>query len=129
MRGGTGSGSVGRRSGDPAAEPALRAHLLEERSEFRNLMARTLLEDSAESAEFAFRECSKAVDPLIAGAPVWLHRFELPDSHPMRVHGHPCDSLELGEDNVLREEISRAPCIQPDPVRRSTGNGERRFDV
>jgi hypothetical protein len=95
---------VGRRSGDPAAEPALRAHLLEERSEFRNLMARTLLEDSTDSAEFAYRECSKAVDPLIAGAAVRLHRYELPDGHRMGPPhgGHPCDSLELGADNVLR---------------------------
>ena len=47
---------------------------------------------------------SKGVDPLIAGAAVPLRRFELPDGHQMAPPhgGHPCDSLELGVDNVLR---------------------------
>ncbi len=98
-----------------ASESAVRAYLIEQRSEFRNLMARTLLEDSANSAEFAFAECSKAVDPLIAGAAVRLRRYELPDGHPMGPPhgGHPCDTLELGADDVLR------PTPSYQPVRRS----------
>ncbi len=71
----------------------------------RNLMARTLLEESAEVAEFAFRECGKAVDPLVNGDAVHLKRYELPPGHALSAPhaGHPCDELLLGVDDVVRE--------------------------
>jgi hypothetical protein len=92
------------------ADATLRAYLIEQRSEFRNLMARTLFEDSAESAEYAFTECSKAVDPLIAGKACRVTRYELPFEHPQAPPhgGHPCDDLELGVDDVLREDARDA---------------------
>jgi hypothetical protein len=86
------------------ADCQLRGWLTEQRSEFRRLMAATLLEDSAESAEFAFRECAKGVDPLIAGEAVRLSRYELPVGHPQAPPhgGRPTDALELGADDVIR---------------------------
>ena len=84
-----------------AADAELRTWLIEQRSEFRRLMAATLLEDSAELAEAGFGECSKGVDPLLAGEPVRIRRYELPDGHPM-AGGSPTDALELGADDVIR---------------------------
>ena len=39
------------------------------------------------------RECSKGVDPLVAGEAVLVNRYELPDGHPLAAPagGHPCD--------------------------------------
>ena len=61
-----------------------------------------MLEHSAESAKTTWLELSKAVDPLIAGKAVRLRRYELPDDHPVRALGHPCDWLALDEHDVLR---------------------------
>ena len=35
--------------------------------------------DGAEWGKYAWRECSKGVDPLVAGEAVLVHRYELPD--------------------------------------------------
>jgi hypothetical protein len=88
------------RQGD--AEDELRKQLIEQLSDFRALMVRTLLDDSAESAEFAWTECSKPVDALMAGKAVTLHRYELPPDHSQSTAGHPSDLLVLGADDVLR---------------------------
>jgi hypothetical protein len=96
---------VGRRSGDPAAEPETRAYLLEEARDFLHLMCSTLLEDGPESAQYAYDQLSGRVEAIEAGRAVWLHRYELPDGHLMGAPhgGHPCDSLELDERDVLRQ--------------------------
>lgn len=82
----------------------MRRWLNEQRSEFRASMAQTLLDDGPQSAEDAWTELSKSIDPLIAGKEVVrVRRYELPDGHPARAAGHPCDVLVLGSDDVLRD--------------------------
>ena len=102
-----------------------RAYLLGEAREFRRLMCATLLDDEEhgeEWAQFASDQLSGRVDALESGRACWFHRYELPPGHRLSAPaaGHPCDTLEIGEDNVIREEISPVPFIHPDPVRRST---------
>ena len=53
-------------------------------------------------AEYAWRECSKAVDVLAAGRAHRLHRWHVPDDHPMRDVGSIHDDLVLDEHDVLR---------------------------
>jgi hypothetical protein len=65
-------------------------------------MTETLLDDGPDSAEWAWTELSRLVDPLAGNAAVRVRRYELPDHHPARVAGHPCDVLVLGADDVLR---------------------------
>jgi hypothetical protein len=84
------------------AESTLRGYLLADAKEFRRRMTETLLDDSAGSAECAWRECSKAVDGLTAGKAYQFHRYELPDGHPVRGLGEICDLLTLDVDDVLR---------------------------
>jgi hypothetical protein len=88
----------------PGADSALRRHLIELRSELRMLFTDTLLDgpDGAQWGEYAWTECSKGVDPLVAGEAVLVHRYELPDGHPQLMAGHPSDYLVLGADDVLR---------------------------
>jgi hypothetical protein len=88
----------------PDDESATRAYLLEEAREFRRLMCSTLLEESAEMAQFASDQLSPRVDALANGRAVRLHRFELPPGHVLSAPhaGRPNDWLELGEDNVIR---------------------------
>jgi hypothetical protein len=86
-----------------------REYLLAEAREFRRLMCATLLDDDEhgeEWAQFASDQLSGRVDALADGREVWLHRFELPPGHVLSAPhaGHPCDSLVLGEDNVIRED-------------------------
>src|ERR1700754_4366577 len=90
------------RTSRPASEAALRGYLLADAKEFRQRMVETLLDDSAASAECAWRECSKRVDRLTGGQAVWIHRYELPDGHPLRALGEMTDGLVLGADDVLR---------------------------
>ena len=63
-----------------------------------------MLGDGPESGAFTYRELRKGIDPLIAGKAVTLHRYELPDGHPMAAPhgGHPSVNLVLGADDVLR---------------------------
>jgi hypothetical protein len=60
---------------NPNADAALRKHLIALRTELRMLFTDTLLGESPEWGEYAYRECSKGVDPLVArrsgaGAPL-----------------------------------------------------------
>ena len=80
----------------------MRRWLIEERSEFRSLMVKTMLDDGPESAKYAWTETSKSIDPLVAGEACRVHRCELPDGHPVRALGAMDDDLLLGADNVLR---------------------------
>ena len=82
-------------------ESTLREYLLADAKEFRQRMTETLLDHSAESAECAWTETSKAVDQLASGKACLISRYQLPDDHPARV-GEMCDSLVLGADDVLR---------------------------
>lgn len=84
------------------ADAAVRAYLLAEVKDFRRLMVDTMLGDSTESAQFTWDALSGRVDAIAAGKSVTLSRYELPDGHPLATAGHPSDSLELGEDNVVR---------------------------
>jgi hypothetical protein len=65
-----------------------------------------MLDDSVEGAEFTYSELSGRVDALAAGRAVQFHRYNLPDGHPLcaPAAGHPCDLLEIGADNVVREQ-------------------------
>jgi hypothetical protein len=87
------------------ADAGTRAYLLGEAREFRRLMCSTLLEESAEMAQFASDQLSGRVNALAAGRAVLLSRYELPPGHPLSAPaaGHPCDNLVLGEDNVIRD--------------------------
>jgi len=91
-------------------EPQTRAYLLSRAREFRRLMCSTLLEDDEhgeEWAQFASDQLSPCVDAIESGREVWLHRYELPDGHPLSAPaaGHPCDSLILGADNIIRRPL------------------------
>ena len=92
---------MARRSGNSAAEPELRAYLLADRVEFRHEMCVTLAENPSWSAN-AWARLSPPVDALAAGQSYWLHRWELPDSHPQRFVGSVHDDLVLDERDVLR---------------------------
>jgi hypothetical protein len=95
---------VGRREGG-LGEPEVREWIIAFRSDFRAVYTNVMLNDSVESAEFTWRELSKMVDPLEAGAEVDICRYELPEGHPRAAPrgGHPSDTLMLGADNVVRE--------------------------
>ena len=98
---------MGRRSADRAAEPQLRAYLLEDARDFRRMIVGTQLDDPA-WRDYCWLECSKPVDQLAAGAEFRSPRWQLPDWHPMRAVGSstPWD-LMLRADNVLTEADSR----------------------
>ena len=53
---------------------------------------------------YADNQLHGRVDALAAGEAVRIHRFELPDGHPMAPPhgGRPTDDLELGADDVVR---------------------------
>jgi hypothetical protein len=86
----------------PNADAALREFFLADAKEFRSLMTETLLDDGPESAQYAWTETSKRVDQLASGAECRIHRWQLPDHHPMRAVGSIHDDLVLGADDVLR---------------------------
>jgi hypothetical protein len=73
--------------------------LLDEAEVFRRRMCDTLSDQAW--VEYAWRECSKAVDQLAGGEPYRLHRWELPDDHPARVDGAISDDLILTADDRL----------------------------
>ena len=83
-------------------ESTLRADLLADAVEFRKLMTETLLDDGPKSAQYAWAETSKAVDRLASGGEHRVHRWQLPNGHPMRDVGSIHDDLVLGADDVLR---------------------------
>jgi hypothetical protein len=93
---------VGRRSGEPDAEPELRAYLLAEAIEFRRNHVEILLDPEHDWAEYAWRELSKPVDQLANGAAYSFHGYQLPDDHPMRSAFGPDADLLLDEHDVLR---------------------------
>jgi hypothetical protein len=86
------------------AEAELRDYLHAQARNFMHTMVDTLLADGPESTQYAYGQLSGRVDALAAGEAVTLHRYELPDDHPMAPPqgGHPCDNLLLDADNVLR---------------------------
>jgi hypothetical protein len=104
-----GIGTVARSKIRPEAE--LRTYLHTEAKAFMHQMVNILLEDGPESAEYAYRQLSGRVDAIASGEEVWLHRYELPPGHALEAPqgGHPCDSLMLGSDNVLRPSPSHQP--------------------
>ena len=111
---------MARRSGG-IGEPELREWITACRSDFRLRYTNVMLGDSAEMAQFTWDELSKAVDPLEAGKAVRIHRYELPDGH-LRAPphgGHPCDSLILGADDVLRDAPRTAAAPRVPPYRRT----------
>jgi hypothetical protein len=83
-------------------ESTLRAYLLADAVEFRKLMTETLLDDGPEWAQYAWSETSKAADRLAGGGGHRIHRWQLPEDHPMRDVGSIQDDLVLDEHNVLR---------------------------
>jgi hypothetical protein len=87
------------------ADATVRAFLHEQAVEFRRFMCATLLEDGPESAQYASDALSGQVDALARGDAVRISRYELPVGHPLSPPGagHPCDSLMLGADDVVRE--------------------------
>jgi hypothetical protein len=85
-------------------EATLRAYLLAEQKAFLHQMVSTLLEDGPESAQYGYAQLGPRVDALAAGAVVRIHRYELPEDHPLAPPhgGHPLDSLLLDEHDMLR---------------------------
>jgi hypothetical protein len=82
----------------------LRAFLLADAIEFRKLMVETFLDDGPASAQYAWTETSKRVDALAGGEACRVHRWQLPDGHPMRDVGSIHDDLVLGADDALRAD-------------------------
>ena len=70
-----------------------------------HLMVSTLIEDGPEFGRYAHDQLAPNLHALESGQAVSFHRFELPDGHRLGPPdaGHPCDTLELGEDNVVRD--------------------------
>ncbi len=101
---------------NPNADAALRKHLIALRTELRMLFTDTLLGESPEWGEYAYRECSKGVDPLVAGEAVLVRRYELPVGHALAAPaaGHPTDWLELGADDALRPTSQRKDTVIAD---------------
>ena len=89
------------RASRPASEAALREYLLAEAMEFRRIYVETQLDDPA-WRDYVWTETSKAVDRLAGGGEHRIHRWQLPDGHPMRDVGSIHDDLVLGADDVLR---------------------------
>ena len=83
-------------------DSGVRAYVLAEAREFRRQMVGSQLDDET-WRDYVWKETSKMVDRLEAGQACSMHRYELPDSHPMRSLAHPSDYLELGSDDVVRE--------------------------
>ena len=98
------------------ADAGLREYLIAYRGELRTMFVDTMLGDGPESGKYAWTELSKGVDPLLAGEAVLVHRYELPEGHPLAMAGHPSDYLVLGADDVLRPDEDRAnriPTMSP----------------
>jgi hypothetical protein len=94
------------RSRTPGADSSLRDYLIEQATDFRRLICTTAVDgDDRDLAEYASEHLSRPVDRLAAGAAVSLHRYQLPDEHPMSpAHcGDPCGRLTLDEHDVLQE--------------------------
>jgi len=82
----------------------VRDYLIAEAVDFRKMYGTKDLGKTADGRT-AWDILSGPVDALLEGEAIRFHRFELPPDHPLSAPyaGHPCDSLELGTDNVLRE--------------------------
>ena len=85
------------------ADAATRSYVLAQAQDFLHLMCNTLLDDSAESAEYAWNALSPKVKALSSGQACQIHRYELPVDHPLSGRGDPSAYLELGADDVVRE--------------------------
>ena len=83
------------------ADAAVRAYVLAGAREFRRQIVESQLDDET-WRDYVWKETSKAVDALASGQAYEIHRWQLPDDHPMRNLGHPSDYLVLGADDVLR---------------------------
>lgn len=93
---------MGRRSGEPGAEPELRAHLLAEAIEFRRTYVEVAMDDPV-FRDYCWTETSKPVDQLASGGEYRFHGYLLPDDHAMRAAGGVHRDFVLGADNVLRQ--------------------------
>jgi hypothetical protein len=104
---------------EPGVNSRVRKHLIKNAVDFREMYGRKDLGKTADGRT-AWDILSGPVDALLEGKAITFHRYELPPGHPMAPPhgGHPNDSLELGEDNVIRP----VPAIRPEPVRRSVGD-------
>jgi hypothetical protein len=87
----------------PDADAAVRTHLHAEAKAFLQQMVSTLIEDGPEFGRYAHDQLSPRVHALESSQAVLFSRYELPPGHPMSAPeaGHPCDTLKLGEDNVI----------------------------
>ena len=76
------------------------------------MFTKTLLEESTECGRYAWDAWTPLIDAATDGRAVLLSRFELPEGHAQGPPhgGHPCDSLELRADDVLRS-------VPPTPAR------------
>jgi hypothetical protein len=84
------------------ADAAVRTYVLEAEIDFRALMSKTL-DGYTIGDTSVFDHLSGRVNVLLDGGEVEVHRFELPDDHPARFRGNPCDYVVLGSDDVVRE--------------------------
>lgn len=89
---------------DTAASGELRAYLLAQQIDFRQMVTGKVKDKDGSWFAYLWRETSKSVDRLAEGRSYSFSRYLLPDDHPMRPQhpGELFDSLELGEDDVLR---------------------------
>jgi len=86
------------------ADAAVRTYLHAEAKAFLNQMVSILIEDGPEFGRYSYDQLWPQVHALESGQAVLFSRFELPPGHPMSAPaaGHPSDTLELDEDNVIR---------------------------
>ena len=79
--------------------------MIEQARDFEHLMISTLLEDGAESGRYAYNQLHPRLAALEAGKAVLFSRCKLPVGHRRSAPeaGRPTDTLELGEDNVVRD--------------------------
>jgi len=87
------------------ADSAVRDYLLGDAVDFRAMCSKTLEGHKIANGETVWEHLSYRIDALLDGKAITFHRHELPPGHPMSAPhgGHPCDSLELGADDVVRE--------------------------
>jgi hypothetical protein len=87
------------------ADSMLRDHLIATYCDLRQMFvntARTGKDTELES--YTMAQWTPLINALLDGEAVTFSRFELPADHPQAPPhgGHPCDTLELGADDVLR---------------------------
>ena len=93
---------MARRDGPVDDGAALREFLLRDAEDFRRLMC-----DLGDQAwvEYAWRECSKAVDQLAGGEDYRFAAFDLPEGHPaLADYGPNADLVLTADDRLMRYE-------------------------